>query len=213
MYFNYNKNGNIIQLERRKNMIIGICGKSGSGKTTISNYLKEIYQEAVVVVDIDKIGHKSYSNEEVRKKIIDQFSDKVLTNNEVDRKKLAPIVFNSKDNMHILEEITWGYMKKEIDQIIDDNKQKIIVLDWLLLPYTDYYNMCDLKILLDIPFEIRKERVLKRDKIAEENFLERDNNAPNYKKEDFDIILKDTTTETLKRMVKIYDKSFISRKF
>lgn len=194
-------------------MIIGICGKSGSGKTTISNYLKEIYQEAVVVVDIDKIGHKSYSNEEVRKKIIDQFSDKVLTNNEVDRKKLAPIVFNSKDNMHILEEITWGYMKKEIDQIIDDNKQKIIVLDWLLLPYTDYYNMCDLKILLDIPFEIRKERVLKRDKIAEENFLERDNNAPNYKKEDFDIILKDTTTETLKRMVKIYDKSFISRKF
>ena len=191
-------------------MIIGICGKSGSGKTTISNYLKEIYQEAVVVVDIDKIGHKSYSNEEVRKKIIDQFSDKVLTNNEVDRKKLAPIVFNSKDNMHILEEITWGYMKKEIDQIIDDNKQKIIVLDWLLLPYTDYYNMCDLKILLDIPFEIRKERVLKRDKIAEENFLERDNNAPNYKKEDFDIILKDTTTETLKRMVKRYDKSFIS---
>ena len=110
-------------------MIIGICGKSGSGKTTISNYLKEIYQEAVVVVDIDKIGHKSYSNEEVRKKIIDQFSDKVLTNNEVDRKKLAPIVFNSKDNMHILEEITWGYMKKEIDQIIDDNKQKIIVID------------------------------------------------------------------------------------
>lgn len=194
-------------------MIIGICGKSGSGKTTISNYLKEIYQEDVVVVDIDKIGHKSYSNEEVRNKIIDQFSDKVLTNNEVDRKKLAPIVFNSKDNMHILEEITWGYMKKEIDQIIDDNKQKIIVLDWLLLPYTDYYNMCDLKILLDIPFEIRKERVLKRDKIAEENFLERDNNAPNYKKEDFDIILKDTTTETLKRMVKIYDKSFISRKF
>ncbi len=194
-------------------MIIGICGKSGSGKTTISNYLKEIYQEAVVVVDIDKIGHKSYSNEEVRKKIIDQFSDKVLTNNEVDRKKLAPIVFNSKDNMHILEEITWGYMKKEIDQIIDDNNQKIIVLDWLLLPYTDYYNMCDLKILLDIPFEIRKERVLKRDKIAEENFLERDNNAPNYKKEDFDIILKDTTTETLKRMVKINDKSFISRKF
>lgn len=194
-------------------MIIGICGKSGSGKTTISNYLKEIYQEDVVVVDIDKIGHKSYSNEEVRKKIIDQFSDKVLTNNEVDRKKLAPIVFNSKDNMHILEEITWGYMKKEIDQIIDDNNQKIIVLDWLLLPYTDYYNMCDLKILLDIPFEIRKERVLKRDKIAEEYFLERDNNAPNYKKEDFDIILKDTTTETLKRMVKINDKSFISRKF
>lgn len=194
-------------------MIIGICGKSGSGKTTISNYLKEIYQEDVVVVDIDKIGHKSYSNEEVRNKIIDQFSDKVLTNNEVDRKKLAPIVFNSKDNMHILEEITWGYMKKEIDQIIDDNKQKIIVLDWLLLPYTDYYNMCDLKILLDIPFVIRKERVLKRDKIAEENFLGRDNNAPNYKKEDFDIILKDTTTETLKRMVKIYDKSFISRKF
>ena len=36
-------------------MLIGICGKSGSGKSTISNTIKDYYDN-VIIIDIDKIG-------------------------------------------------------------------------------------------------------------------------------------------------------------
>lgn len=41
------------------------------------------------------------------------------------------------------------------------NNSKVI-LDWILLPITKYFNMCDIKVLLDVPTEIRKYRTIKR---------------------------------------------------
>jgi len=35
-------------------MIIGITGKSGAGKTTISNYIKELSEE-FEVIEVDKV--------------------------------------------------------------------------------------------------------------------------------------------------------------
>ena len=45
-------------------MLIGICGKSGSGKSTISNIIKD-YFDNTVIIDIDKIGHESYNDDQV----------------------------------------------------------------------------------------------------------------------------------------------------
>ena len=41
--------------------------------------------------------------------------------------------------MNRLEEITWSFMEQEIDTIINNNKDKIILLDWLLLPRTKFF--------------------------------------------------------------------------
>ena len=54
------------------------------------------------------------------------FGTKIITNGEIDRKKLSDIVFNSKEAMLTLEEITWSFMEKQIDNIISLNKEKII---------------------------------------------------------------------------------------
>jgi hypothetical protein len=51
--------------------------------------------------------------------------------------------------MKKLEDITWDYMEKEIDKLIYNNKNKIIILDWQLLPKTKYLKLCDIKILID----------------------------------------------------------------
>ena len=44
-------------------MIIGICGKSGSGKSTIAKQIISKYKTAVHL-DIDKIAHKSHKDKE-----------------------------------------------------------------------------------------------------------------------------------------------------
>jgi dephospho-CoA kinase len=90
-------------------MLIGICGKSGSGKSTISNIIKD-YFDNTVIIDIDKIGHESYNNSQVIKNMIDKFGIGIIRDNKVDRNRLSEIVFNSKEEMKKLEEVTWSYM-------------------------------------------------------------------------------------------------------
>lgn len=96
-------------------------------------------------LDVDKVGHKVLLLSEVMKELINSFGESVVKENIVDRKKLGEIVFNSRNEMNKLSSITWIYMQIEIDNFLKENKDKIIILDWLLLPITKYFNMCDIK--------------------------------------------------------------------
>ena len=182
-------------------MLIGICGKSGSGKSTISNYLKS--ELGAIHCDIDKMGHYVLTLPNVQKDLIDSFGIEIYEDGKINRKKLSKIVFNSVEKMKILEQITWKHMEIEIDKIINENKDKIIILDWQLLPKTKYLNLCDLKILIDIPYEIRKQRILKRDNISEEKIDLREKASITYNKNDFDYVFNANDNENIKRLVKL----------
>lgn len=182
-------------------MLICICGKSGSGKSTISNYLVKEFN--AIHVDIDKIGHKCHNDEIVKQNLINTFGPKILTNNTIDRRKLREIVFASEIEMKKLEDITWNYMEHEIDKIINNNKDKIIVLDWLLLPKTKYLKESNLRILINTPYEIRKERILKRDNISERDFDLREQASINYNENDFDYVFNTNDIENIRKLVKL----------
>lgn len=182
-------------------MIIGICGKSGSGKSTLANMIIDKYKDKAVHVDIDKIGHKVEEYDDVKKMIGDKFGKQVIINEKVDRKELGKIVFSSDEMMEVLTNITWPSMIIEIDKILDENKDKVVILDWLLLPKTKYFDICDFKVLLDMPYEVRMERALKRDGITKEKFELRDKASFNYEGYEFDYVIKDDGLENIKRMV------------
>lgn len=183
-------------------MIIGLCGKSGSGKSTLARELINQYEGKMVHLDIDKVGHHVLTIKGVQKELINNFGNSVISNGVVNRKVLGSIVFKSKDKMHILEEITWKYMEIYIDKFLTENKDNIVILDWILLPKTKYFSMSNIKILLDIPYEIRKERVLNRDNITESKFQLRDNASIKYNQEDFDYVFNNINKENIKRLVK-----------
>ncbi len=192
-------------------MIISIVGLSGSGKSYIAKLLEQ-QNSKILHVDIDQIGHKSHKNSFVRQKLIQVFGLSIITNGEIDRKKLSSIVFNSKNAMAKLEEITWSYMEEEIDQIIANNKDKIILLDWLLLPKTKYFHQSDLRILITAPIEMRMQRVISRDNITKDKFLERELSAPHIDENQFEYIINNIDLqETKERVQKLYDKSIIHR--
>lgn len=184
-------------------MIIGICGKSGSGKSTLAKQIVEYYGDNAVHLDIDKIGHKVLIFEEVKKELINCFGISIIKNSNIDRKKLGEIVFSSRREMKKLSDITWKYMQIEIDNFLLNNKNKIIILDWILLQDTKYFSMCSLKILLDTSYEIRKERAIKRDNISESAFDLREKASNYFNCKDFDIILQDSSEHLDKRLVKL----------
>ena len=183
-------------------MIIGICGKSGSGKSTLSKILTEHYKNTIHL-DIDKVGHNVLTIEEVKNELIKNYGNSILNNENIDRKKLKEIIFNSRIEMNHLSDITWKYMQIEIDKFLIDNKDKVIILDWILLSISKYFDICDIKILLDIPYEIRKERAIKRDNITEEEFDLREKASINYDTNIFDYVINDKDNDEIKRLVKL----------
>ena len=178
-------------------MIIGICGKSGCGKSTLAKQIIELTNNKTIHLDIDKVGHSVLTIPEVKEELLKSFGDNIIEKNNIDRKKLGEIVFDSRHEMKKLSDITWKYMQIEIDKFLSDNKDKNIILDWLLLPITKYFDSCDITILLDIPYETRKERAMIRDNISESAFDLREKASINFNPDQFTHVLKNNDTNEI----------------
>ena len=139
---------------------------------------------------------------EVQDEAVKCFGERIMTNRQIDRKKLAEIVFTSRDEMEKLSAITWEHMKIVLDDIIQNSEDKIIILDWILLSKTHYFDMCDLKILVDMPYEIRKQRAIERDNITDEEFDLREQASVEYEVEKFDMVVNPTDMNEIRKLVK-----------
>jgi len=190
-------------------MLIGLMGKSGSGKTTVSLLFKQLSND-IEILEVDKIGHKAYTDENVKKKMVSYFGTDILNDDlSINRKKVASIVFNDSSMMQKLYDATYDYMQKEIDRFISNHN--IVILDYALLPLTKYYDMCDLNILVTSDYSVRYKRVSKRDNISKEKYDERDLNSVDYSSFKFDYVLKnDSNIDNLRKVVgDIYEKDII----
>ena len=156
-------------------MLIGITGKSGSGKSTLGRFFETLDYR---YISVDDIGHG----------VIDSCADILMEEfGTSNRKELGNIIFNNRDKYEKLVELIWNKQEKLID-----NELKLyenVVLDFILLPHTKYWNKCDRRILCKIPEDIRKERVLKRDNITEDYFQLRENNSIEYNEKEMDLII------------------------
>lgn len=112
-------------------MIIGIIGGVGSGKSTVLDYLEEKYNANIiksdlVAKDIMTPGHKVYH------KVLSTFPE-VNDNGNIDRTKLAEIVFNDKDKLNLLNSITHPGTIDEINRLIDISKSDVTVVESAIL--------------------------------------------------------------------------------
>lgn len=192
--------------------IIGITGKSGSGKSTLTDLLSKEMQ--CNSVNIDKIGHKATSNQEIAQKLCAIFGNQILgEDGNIDRKKLGNIVFSSKEKMAILTDMTWDYMQVMMDDILEKETGDVIILEWALLPISKYWEKCDIKILMQSNDDERKNKVMQRDHISEEYFLKREEGCIDYAPYDFDLIFEnDYQLETMEKKVEIVNRKIEKEK-
>lgn len=85
--------------------VIGITGRSGSGKTTFASLLAKKLN--CKHIDIDKIGHLALYRPEVLDILCKKFGTEILDENgNLDRKKMGDIVFTQRHKMkELLEEM------------------------------------------------------------------------------------------------------------
>lgn len=191
-------------------MLITITGASGSGKSSISEYLCSL-EKNIVHLNIDTVGHEVLDLPEIKKIISTKFHLKI-ENDKINRKELGDLIFNNHQNMKQLSDITWASMEDLIDNFIAENKNKIIILDWILIPKTKYFNISNINILVQADFNTRMKRATRRDEIDENAFREREQATLDFTRNDFDYIIENyDIKQTRKEVKKIYDESIIPR--
>lgn len=164
-------------------MLIGVTGKSGAGKSTFAkNYV--ISHPNFKIINVDEISHKVLHYPHIVKMIEDTFGVNV---DETPRSILGDIIFNDRHEMKKLSDIIWAEMKCEIDKEIISNND--IIIEWILLPHTHYFKLCDYKILVKAKLEDRIKRVIERDNISIDYFNKRESNSIEYNEDDFDEII------------------------
>ena len=183
--------------------VIGITGKSGSGKTTLASLLAQKLN--CRHIDVDKIAYEALYKPEVLNILQERFGSEIVDENgNLDRIKMGDIVFTQRDIMKELTNLTLNYMQQQLDSVISQDDETIVI-EWVLLPYTKYWKLCNSKILISSDDEERKSRVISRDNISAKSFDKRDFASVNYSEIQFDYIFEnDYQAQTINSMLNTF---------
>lgn len=100
-------------MSKFKNAFV-VTGSIGSGKSTFLNLLK---MQGFSVIDADKISHEEL--EKSSDEVVRKFGDEILTNGEVDRKKLGKIVFADNEELKWLENLLHPKISAKIYELCE----------------------------------------------------------------------------------------------
>ena len=153
--------------------IIGLTGGIGSGKTTIANYLASL---GIPVYIADDAGKKVMQQQEIIEAIQGKFGFDIVENNQLNRAKLAEIVFNNPDQLKALNAIVHPAVKKDFKKWVGEHADSsFVVYESAILFESGSYKNFDLILTVTAPLETRISRVLQRDNSNREQVMSRIN--------------------------------------
>ncbi|MEI6832129.1 MAG: dephospho-CoA kinase [Candidatus Omnitrophota bacterium] len=114
--------------QNQHKIVIGITGSFACGKSTVARLFKTGASE---LIDADKVAHEALrQGGVVYRKIVSFFGKGILKKNKnIDRVKLAGIVFINSSALKKLNCIVHPMVIKEILRRIKHSKKKIVILD------------------------------------------------------------------------------------
>lgn len=146
-------------------MIIGLTGSSGAGKSTAGKVFKD---NGFFVLDYDKLTYEVYQKGEpcINELTIHFGNDILDKNGNIIRKKLGNIVFSDEQKLDLLNKIVMKHILKKSEIIINENKNKNIILDAPLLFEAGLEKICDKIIAVIADPETQITRIMERDGIS-----------------------------------------------
>ncbi|MBW6483722.1 MAG: dephospho-CoA kinase [Vicingaceae bacterium] len=192
-------------------LTIGLTGGIGSGKSTVA----QIFETLGIPVFNSDIEAKKLLlfNDEVKKLVKAKF-ESAFENNQLNKTKLAQLVFNDKTALNQLNQIIHPAVKKIFLHWVEANKTApFVIKEAAILIETELHKELDKLILVTAPTSLRIQRVIARDGITEQEVFERINNQLSDEKKipfaDF-VIQNDDETLVIPQVMKIYDSLMIT---
>ncbi|MBP9098322.1 MAG: dephospho-CoA kinase [Ferruginibacter sp.] len=152
---------------------IGITGGIGSGKTTVARIF-EVLGIPVYYAD-DAAKRLMNEDEELQQKIIENFGPEVYENKQLNRTKLASLVFNDPQKLALLNTLvhpaTIADAENWMKNIGHENNSSEIpfaIKEAALLFESGAQKNLDYVIGVNAPYKLRLQRAMKRDKLTKE---------------------------------------------
>lgn len=159
-----------------KNILVGLTGGIGSGKSTVSKMFADLGAE---LIDFDLLAKEVVRpGQPALEEIVKHFGKTVLQENgELNRKKLGAQVFASKKKRQMLEKIVHPRIEQEFvlkfENILSKNPCATIIADVPLLIEANLHDFFQKIILVYAPREVQLQRVINRDGLSQEEALAR----------------------------------------
>ncbi len=184
--------------------IIGLTGSSGAGKDTVCEIIEKNYE--VEIVDADKIAKQlSKKGTMYLNSIVENFGTGIINKNgELNRKKLANIIFEDERKREELNKLTFIYVVDAIQKKINTIKKKIIIVNAPLLFESNLNTICDFVIAVVSDRKTQIERIINRDGITKEEAEKRldAQNTNEFFEENADYIIKNNNSiEDLEKQI------------
>ncbi len=180
--------------------IIGLTGSIATGKSFVSNIIKnELHYP---VIDADKLAKEIVEiNKPAYNEIVKNFGENIIKKNkELNRKTLREIIFNNVKKRNLLNKITHKYIKKEYLKLVDFYKSQgnnLIFYDVPLLFEAKLQSQFYKIIVVYITQELQIERLINRDNISQKEAIKTINSQINIedKKNMADFVINNSKTK------------------
>jgi len=185
--------------------IIGLTGGIGSGKSTVAGY---IASKGIPVYIADEEAKKIMELPEVISEVQQLFDEDVLLeNNQLNRTKIAEIVFKNPQKLQELNAVIHPKVKQHfINWLKQYEDFPFVVKEVAILFETGGDASCDKIILVTAPEEVRIKRVIQRDKTNSINVKNRIKNqlSDKEKKAKSDFVIENIDmNNTMKQVDKV----------
>ena len=142
-------------------LVVGLTGGIGAGKSTVAQFFAEL---GALVIDADQLARMAIERgSDGFADVMLRFGDEVIVNGDIDRKKLAEIVFSDPEARKDLEAIIHPRVQALFAEAVADlDIDDILIYEIPLLVETGAAAKFDYIITVESDIELRKARLLKR---------------------------------------------------
>lgn len=148
--------------------VLGLTGGIATGKSTVSNHLR---QQGRLIIDADQVARDIVRPGTVGlSQVVKAFGKNILTDNgELDRGRLAKLVFSSKKARQQLNDILQPLIRQQIVTMLDKYRQQqvpLVVLDAPLLIEEHYQPLCDYIMVVTTKRSVQLARLMQRNQLT-----------------------------------------------
>ena len=150
---------------------IGLTGGIGSGKTIVAKIFELL---DVPVYYADEASKRLYhSDKELMMNIKKHFGEDVYTNDQLNRSRLAEMVFNSPEKLELLNSLVHPPTIRDAEQWMNRQTTPYVIKEAALIFESGSATGLDYVIGVKAPQSLRIKRVMDRDGFSREEILSR----------------------------------------
>ena len=188
-------------------LIVGLTGGIGAGKSTVGNMFAQL---GALVVDADQLARQAIEPGSIGfDEVVAAFGEQVLTDGDIDRKKLGAIVFKDSAKRKTLESIVHPKVQELLAAKISTlNPGEVLIYEIPLLVETGAQEKFDYVITVESDIENRLDRLFERgldEEEAERRIAAQASQAQREAVADFVIVNDGDRAELFTEVVRIWE--------